>query len=149
MSNPTQVGDDPIVERLFEALRALTRNETRPWAEMFTPDGIMEFPYAPAGYPERLVGREAIAAYMRDYPAHISLRDIIPDRVFRAGDTRIVEFSAEGTAVATGRPFTMRYVAILTVRGDRVEVYRDYWNPLTALTAVGGLDGLNALGATK
>ena len=39
---------------LFGALDALRLGDTNPWAEMFHDDGVMEFPYAPPGFPERL-----------------------------------------------------------------------------------------------
>lgn len=134
--------DDPLITRLFQALNSLVAQDTAPWAALFTPDGIMEFPYAPPGYPARLAGREAIAAYMKDYPNHVTLRQVHCDHVYRAGETRIVEFTAQATAVATGRFFTMRYVAIITPDGDKIKSYRDYWNPLVALTALGRVDAV-------
>uniref|UniRef100_UPI0034DF6C0B nuclear transport factor 2 family protein n=1 Tax=Streptomyces flavofungini TaxID=68200 RepID=UPI0034DF6C0B len=55
-------------------------------------------------------------------------------------DTVIVEMRSEGRSVATGRPFEMSYVAVVTVRQGRITHYRDYWNPLTALEIAGGTD---------
>jgi ketosteroid isomerase-like protein len=138
--DPSIITSDPILRRVFEALHALVAQDTASWAALFTEDGIMEFPYAPPGYPARLEGRTAIEAYMQDYPSHITLRQVHCDHAYRAGETRIVEFSARCTAVVTGRAFTMRYVAVITPEGDKIKTYRDYWNPLAAMTALGHMD---------
>lgn len=138
--------EDPIARRLFEALDALRQGRTEPWSEMFSASGRMEFPYAPPGYPGVVEGKAAIADYIRSYPDRIALREITADNVLRTGDTRIVEFHAAATAVTTGRDFVMHYVAIIEVVNDRIETYRDYWNPLIALEAMGGLETMNRLG---
>lgn len=143
------VNDDPIIHRLFGALNSLTKGHTQPWAEMFSPTGVMEFPYAPPGYPQCLEGKAAIAAYIESYPTHIALHNITLDNLYRSGDTRIVEFRVEATAVASGRPFSMRYVAIIKVEDGLICTYRDYWNPLKALEAMGGLDAITSMGRTQ
>jgi len=50
---------------LFDALEGLERGDVKPWVDMFRDDGVMEFPFAPPGYPSRLDGKAAIAEYMR------------------------------------------------------------------------------------
>lgn len=141
--------DDPIIARLAAALDALVRGDTAAWPAMFAEQGVMTFPFAPPGYPERLEGRTAIAAFMRQYPEHIRLNAVGFDHLFRDGDTRVVEFHAEGLAVGTGRAFTMRYVAVITARDGEIIAYRDYWDGLTAVQAMGGLDGVVALGGAQ
>jgi ketosteroid isomerase-like protein len=42
----------------------------------------------------------------------------------------VTEFTASGVVVATGRPYQLRYIAVLTIRDGRIMHYRDYWNPL-------------------
>jgi len=54
----------------------------------------------------------------------------------------IVEFEASGTVVATGAPYRMRYIAVITVRNNEIQRYRDYWSPLAAAEAMGGLQEL-------
>ncbi|MYW00174.1 nuclear transport factor 2 family protein, partial [Streptomyces sp. SID3343] len=50
------------------SLRLLLDKNIPGWVGLWADDGVMEFPFAPDGRPARLEGREAIAAYMRDYP---------------------------------------------------------------------------------
>ncbi|MGW0537374.1 nuclear transport factor 2 family protein [Streptomyces sp. NPDC003032] len=101
-----------------------------------------EFPFAPPGAPRRLDGKAAVRAYMTAYPDHIDLAAFPHVETHHTGDPDvvIVEMRAEGRSVATGRPFAMSYVAVVTVRQGLIARYRDYWDPLTALVIAGGTD---------
>ena len=138
--------DDPITCRLVAALNALRQGSTTEWADMFSPSGKMIFPYAPPGYPSILEGKDAIADYIRSYPDNITLHTVSVDNVFRAGETRVIEFHVSATAVTTARDFVMKYVSIIEVVNGQIETYRDYWNPLVALEAMGDMETLNRMG---
>lgn len=116
-------------------LRHLLDKDIPAWVDLWAEDGVMEFPFAPPGRPGRLEGRPAIAAYMRHYPDHIDLADI-PDLLIHEtaqAHTIVVEMRGTGRVVATGGPFDMTYIAVVTVRDGLFVSYRDYWNPLTLL----------------
>jgi ketosteroid isomerase-like protein len=133
----------PAAERLlFDALDALKRGDVQPWVDMFQDDGVMEFPYAPAGGHTRLDGKAAIAEYLRPYPERISIKRVIRRAVYHCGDVMVAEFACESTALSTGNAFEMNYVGIVTIQNGKVKHYRDYWNPLVAVQAFGGLDAL-------
>jgi uncharacterized protein len=118
-----------------DGLQLLLDSNIPAWVDLWAEDGLMEFPFAPPGWPPRLDGKDAIAAYMRDYPDHIELQEI-PDLLIHqtaAADTIVVEMRAVGRLVETGKPFDMTYIAVVTVQDGRFTSYRDYWNPLTIL----------------
>ncbi|WP_225821666.1 nuclear transport factor 2 family protein [Streptomyces naphthomycinicus] len=114
------------------SLRLLLDKDIPGWIGLWADDGVMEFPFAPPGRPERLEGRDAVAAYMRDYPDHIDLHDFPDVRVHRTTDpeTIVVEMRGVGRLVRSGDPFDMTYIAVVSVRDGRFTSYRDYWNPL-------------------
>ena len=123
-------------ELLFrDSLRMLLEKNTSAWVDLWAADGIMEFPFAPEGWPQRLEGRDAIAAYIRDYPDHIDLHDIPDLLIHQTSDPRtiVVEMRAVGRLVETDKPFEMKYIAVVTVENGRITSYRDYWNPLAVL----------------
>ncbi|MFF7186403.1 nuclear transport factor 2 family protein [Streptomyces sp. NPDC008222] len=113
-------------------LRLLLDKNIGDWIGLWAEDGVMEFPFAPAGWPRRLAGREAVAAYMRHYPDHIDPHDFPDLRIHETTDpgTIVVEMRGVGRLVQTGAPFDMSYIAVVTVRDGRIAAYRDYWNPL-------------------
>lgn len=117
------------------SLRLLLEKNIAGWVGLWTEDGIMEFPFAPPGWPERLAGKEAIAAYMRHYPDHIDLHDFPELRIHQTTDpgTIVVEMRGIGRLVQTDAAFDMTYIAVVTVQDGRIASYRDYWNPLAVL----------------
>ncbi|TXS46269.1 nuclear transport factor 2 family protein [Streptomyces sp. uw30] len=127
----------PAADLYRYSLRLLLDKDIPGWIGLWAEDGVMEFPFAPPGWPARLEGREAIADYMRPYPDHIDLHDF-PEadlRIHRTSDpqTIVVEMRGIGRQVETDRPFDMRYIAVVTVEEGRFTSYRDYWNPLAVL----------------
>jgi len=105
------------------------------WVGLWADDGVAEFPFAPDGWPRRLEGREAVAAYMRHYPDHIDLHDFPELRIHETTDARtvVVEMRGVGRLVRTDAPFDMTYIVVVTVEDGRFTSYRDYWNPLAVL----------------
>ncbi|MFK0259002.1 nuclear transport factor 2 family protein [Streptomyces sp. NPDC090445] len=147
MSAPTSPAD------LFRhSLRLLLDKDIPAWVALWAEDGLMEFPFAPAGWPARLEGREAIAAYMRPYPSRIDLHDFPALTIHQTTDpeTIVVEMRGVGRLVETGGPFDMTYIAVVTVRDGHITSYRDYWNPLAALTpGTDGTDGTDFAGSSR
>ncbi|TQM46051.1 nuclear transport factor 2 family protein [Pseudonocardia cypriaca] len=132
-----------VVDRAMDLLLA---HDMAGFAGLWAVDGTIEFPFAPAGYPQRLEGRAAVAEYLRDYTDHVDLRAITSRTVHQTvdPDVVVVEFEVDGTAVRTGRPYRMRYISVITVRDGEITGYRDYWSPVAAAEALGGVEDLTA-----
>ncbi|MEV7141889.1 nuclear transport factor 2 family protein [Streptomyces tauricus] len=121
-----------------EHLRLTAAGHTEEWVELFAPDAVLEFPYAPAGVPKQVAGRDALLAHMRGFPETFDVE--FGDLVFH--DTVdpslvIVEFRSKGTALPTGKPYEQTCISV--VRSDdnaRITHYLDYWNPLVAIEAL-------------
>ncbi|SOE15889.1 hypothetical protein SAMN06272775_6775 [Streptomyces sp. 2323.1] len=122
----------PPAELYRHGLQLLLDKNIPAWVDLWAEDGILEFPFAPQGWPGRLEGKDAIAAYMCHYPDHIDLHDFPDVRIHRttAPKTIVVEMRGMGRLVETGAPFDMTYIAVVTVQDGRFTSYRDYWNPL-------------------
>lgn len=114
------------------SLELLLAKDIAAWVGLWAEDGVLEFPFAPEGWPGKLDGRDAIAAYMQAYPEHIDLHEFPDVRIHETADpdTIVVEMRGVGRLVETGAPFDMRYIAVVTVREGQIVSYRDYWNPL-------------------
>ncbi|WP_329355945.1 nuclear transport factor 2 family protein [Streptomyces anulatus] len=114
------------------SLRLLLDKDIPAWVALWAENGVMEFPFAPDGWPRRLEGKEAVAAYMRHYPGHIDLHDFPELRILQTTDpqTVVVEMRGAGRLVQSDAPFDMTYIAVVTVRDGHFTSYRDYWNPL-------------------
>lgn len=107
---------------------------------LFTDDIIFEFPFAPEGLPRRLEGRAALTAHMARLGPLIAFGDLVLEAVYPSGETVVLEFSCAGAGKATGLPYDQHYISVITLRDGRIAHYRDYWNPLTVLSALGGAE---------
>ncbi|WP_016700586.1 nuclear transport factor 2 family protein [Actinoalloteichus spitiensis] len=123
--------DDPV-DILHRGVASLLSGDMAGYVDLYADDAVLELPFAPPGAPDRLDGRAAIQEYLRDYPSRLDVREISDTVTHRTEDpgTIIVEFTAHGVVVPTGRPYQARYVSVLTTRNGRIQHHRDYWNPL-------------------
>lgn len=133
-------------ELVDRVLALLLEKDMAGFAGLWAESGVLEFPFAPPGYPSRLEGRAAIADYMRGYPDIVDMREITEKSVHHSVDPEVViaEFAAAGFVVATGAPYQMRYIAVITLRDNEIQHYRDYWSPQAAAETLGGADHLVA-----
>ncbi|MFF1556194.1 nuclear transport factor 2 family protein [Streptomyces sp. NPDC058279] len=133
-------------EELYRhGLRLLLDKDIPGWVDLWHEGGIMEFPFAPPGWPARLEGKAAVGEYMRHYPDHVDLHDF-PDVTIHqttAVETIVVEMRGIGRLVATDSPFDMTYIAVVTVENGLITAYRDYWNPLAASETGADFTGTN------
>lgn len=136
----TYSNEQKLIEtRVRDALEALTRGDTAPWAEMFADDGVQEFPYAPEGSPKRIEGKAGIAEYLKPYPDMLDLHRIGRIVWRHDGDTAVAQFKVEGTAVPTGKPYSQHYISVVEHRDGLITRYVDYWNPQIVAEALGGM----------
>lgn len=131
-----------------EALRRILAKDMTGFAELWATDGVLEFPFAAAGYPDRLDGRDAVREYLRDYNDSILPERVVSSEIHDvAGADRVIaEFEIAGTIVASGQPYRLRYIAVITAKNGEIAHYRDYWSPLAAAEAIGGADELMTFG---
>jgi ketosteroid isomerase-like protein len=131
-------------QELVSHALSLFAQDMASFAGLWAADGVLEFPFAAPGYPARVEGRAAVTEYMRGYPDILQINEI-KDRVLHQSvdpEVVIAEFAAAGTVVATGAPYRMSYIAVITVRNNEIQRYRDYWSPLAAAEAMGGTQEL-------
>ncbi len=115
---------------LARAGKALAAGDIDGWMEIYSPEAVHEFPFAPEGAPQRLQGRDAIAAYMRQLPGRIRFGTFSDIRVREMGDELIVEATGHHRNVADNTPRAIGYVWFITRHEGHVTHFRDYMNPL-------------------
>jgi ketosteroid isomerase-like protein len=53
------------------------------------------------------------------------------------GSGFVLEYAGHGRVVATGRPYTNRFISVVTIRDRKVTRWRDYLDPLAVFDALG------------
>lgn len=121
-----------------EHLRLTSAGLTDEWVELFAPNAVLEFPFAPVGVPPRVTGRDALVAHMSGFPETFDVEFV--DLVFHETvdpSLAIAEFRSTGTALPTGKPYEQTCVSVVRTDGDGlITHYLDYWNPLVAIEAL-------------
>ncbi|WP_193334893.1 nuclear transport factor 2 family protein [Devosia beringensis] len=148
MKNPTSPDTIPGFAAL---LRTALGDHLDPGAtgfvDMMAEDGVMEFPFATADQPLRLVGRAAVRQHLASLSGLLEI-DSFSDLVVHASQTPgtfILQFACTGRGAATGLPYRQRYISVITLEQGRIATYLDYWNPLVVMAALGASDPIAAL----
>jgi ketosteroid isomerase-like protein len=114
-------------------------------AEFYAPDGVLEWPFAPAGVPRRIEGRERIREVLASLEPAVKAADTrltaIPAvAIHETTDPEvvIVELEAQAEIPSTGETVSLPYIQLFQIRDGQILLFRDYFGPLTAaaLTAV-------------
>jgi ketosteroid isomerase-like protein len=50
----------------------------------------------------------------------------------------VLEYSSEGKVVATGQPYSNRYISVLVIKDRKITAWRDYLDPLRVFAALEG-----------
>lgn len=121
-------------------LELLSSGRIEEWVDLFTEDGILEFPYAPVGtnFPSSINGKKALFDYMKNFPEHFEVE--FENLAFHATQEPtlvIAEFTSKGHAISTGKPYLQRYISVVTTTAEgKIAKYVDFWNPITAFEAL-------------
>ena len=107
--------------------------------DLFADDAIIEFVVTVPGYPRRIEGRDNLADLYRGYGDTMMLDRCSDLAVYRDRESSVVvlEYARHGRVVATGRPYTNRFVSVVTIRDRKVTHWRDYLDPLAVFDALG------------
>jgi ketosteroid isomerase-like protein len=129
------------VDLLIRSLDTFLAKNMRGWVNLCHENVVAEFPFAPKGSPARIEGRAALYDYLKGYPEFIDIHTIPARHIYPTDETNvaIAEWSVSGRVITNGNPYEMSYATFVTVRDGLIVNYREYWNPLTFMSAMGGL----------
>ena len=100
---------------------------------------VFEYIITVPGYPRQVQGRAAVAELYRPYGDALILDRCYDLAVHHdpAQGTVVLEYASAGKVVATGAPYSNRYISVLTLRDREVVHWRDYLDPLAVFDALG------------
>lgn len=127
---------------LKSALGSRVNQEANGFIELMDIDAVMEFPYAPDSSLKKLMGRDELEKHMEMLSKIVEFQRMVLHQTHETQTPEVVilEFSCRGAAVKTGLPYNQDYISVITTRSGKIIHYRDYWNPLIALSAIGEAD---------
>ncbi|WP_408976381.1 nuclear transport factor 2 family protein [Paenibacillus jiagnxiensis] len=127
-------------QKIFhEFAESILTHDVARFAELFDDQAVLEYPFAPAGYPQSLDGKETIREYMEKFPELIRISRFSEPEIHEDANSNVIvfEFTCEATVPATGKPYNQTYISVIHLKNGKIARYKDYWNPLVVLDSVG------------
>jgi uncharacterized protein len=122
-----------------DQLGHLAAGRSAEWGELFTEDAVLEFPYAPKGYPTQVVGREKLREHLEGFSKIFNVEFI--DLVFHETvdpSLVIAQVKSKGVVLESNRRYDQSYICVVTTEAGKMNRYVDFWNPQVLLDALGG-----------
>ena len=108
--------------------------------DMLAQDVIFDFIITVPNYPRHIVGRDNLIELYRGYGSTFFLDRCHDLRVHQSDSTSsvVLEYGSQGKVVATGYPYSNRYISVITLKDRKVSHWRDYLDPLRVVAALEG-----------
>jgi ketosteroid isomerase-like protein len=110
------------------------------WAD----DAVQEMPYVPAGFPSRVVGKEALIKQYAAWPQNAGKARFTDGiRFYATQDPQVVAVEYRGISeiLTTGRTYDQRYFGLFHVEGGKITLFREYFDPNVFARAFGLNEG--------
>jgi uncharacterized protein len=129
---------DPFFRTIEEGLLGLV--DGGHFFNLLADDVVFDFVITVPDYPRHIVGRDNLIELYRGYGSTFFLDRCYDLRVHRSDATSsvVLEYASQGKVVATGYPYSNRYVSVITLKDRKVSHWRDYLDPLRVFAALEG-----------
>ena len=108
--------------------------------ELLADDVVFDFIITVPNYPRHIVGRDNLIELYRGYGSTLFLDRCYDLRVHPSPSTSsvVLEYSSEGRVVATGQPYSNRYISVVVIKDSKITAWRDYLDPQRVFAALEG-----------
>lgn len=127
--------EDQATEFLKVFQSSLVKQDLERWLTLFSEDAVVEFPYAPAGYTQKLIGIEEIRNYIYELFKLVRILSFSSPDLLVSNDKIVAEYTCDAVMTGTDKPYRQRYISILHIKDGKIALFKDYWNPIVLLEA--------------
>lgn len=126
-----------LIKSYLDAVGSLAVDDIAP---LFHVDGRLDIPYAPEGIPRTLEGRAAIDEFYQALPQMVTPMNFSDYRIWALDEEGeyVAEYCSDSSFKATGVAYRNNYVARVTVLGDGIVRFAEYFDPIPLVEALGG-----------
>jgi uncharacterized protein len=134
---------------VIELVRQMVAGEGNiAFADLFAPNGVLRYPFAPPGSPAELRGREAISEFFGANTGRRAMLEMegVELVVRETDDPEVVvsEITHHGWAKAIGEPYRFTALGVVRVRDGQIVQYDDYMDPIAMARLLGRTKDLAA-----
>ena len=127
-----RIANRVVLER---AMAAIGTGDRATLAGLYTEDWVLELPFGDP--PRRLEGAVEIADYLGPQMGRFEFTLSLVEVHFCVDpDLLVAEYTSEGRAAATGKPYRNTYIGLWRFRDGRICGVKEYLNPMVAAEAL-------------
>ncbi|QMS86248.1 nuclear transport factor 2 family protein (plasmid) [Nostoc edaphicum CCNP1411] len=121
-----------IIRVISDFLDLLEAMNIEKWINLWAEEGVHNMPYAPAGFPNRLEGKETIFRHFSTLPKAMKRMAFIDRKIYPTlnPNLAIAEYYGETEIADTGRSYNNHYCGLFELRDGRLISVKEYFNPL-------------------
>lgn len=129
----------PLQDILKAELGDLLAGEATSFLDLFAEHGVLECPFAPDGAMHQLIGKPAIAAYLKQLGAIQGSggMELTGSYVTPARDWHVLEYRGLVENRRDGTSYAEQYLAVVRTEDGRITLFREYWNPVPVVASFG------------
>jgi uncharacterized protein len=111
------------------------------FADLFVEDGVLEYAFAPPGFPSTLDGQVKIRSFFeraREVRKTFEQQGV-SSTIHETADPEVViiEIEHHGVSHLTNAPYQIKALGVIRVRDGHIVHYRDYMNPVAVAQLTG------------
>ncbi|MEM6601561.1 MAG: nuclear transport factor 2 family protein, partial [Verrucomicrobiota bacterium] len=121
-------------------LTALETKNMDLFADLLADDMVLEMPYSPKGYPERVAGKMNIIKHFSNWPEISGAADFTSELTFyrmTSPEMIFAEWKGEVDILATGRKYQQQYAGLFHIVAGKIKLFREYYDPASFAYALG------------
>lgn len=122
-------------------VRKMVAGEGVVFADLFAPDGVLAYPFAPPGHPQELRGSDAIRSFFAgmEQSRQMFAMEGVEGVVRETDDPEVVvtEITHHGRSRATDAPYRFTALGVIRVRDGQIVRYDDYMDPIALARLLG------------
>lgn len=129
---PSNPPDFPVFTAMLkQALGNRIDQDSASFVALLAEDVEIEHPYAPAGQPKKMAGRQSLSTHIENTLSLFTIDDAATRHVYRSDDRGavIVEFSISGRILGTNTPFQQNCISIVETSNGLITRYCEYYSP--------------------
>ncbi|MEL6401413.1 MAG: nuclear transport factor 2 family protein [Cyanobacteria bacterium J06607_6] len=131
-----------------DLLTSLETKDMDAFAAVWAEDAVQDMPFSPAGFPNRVAGRQNLIQHYAAWPEISGNANFTDELVFypMADPTMVfAEWRGVVDILPTGRLYEQQYGGLFQVVNGQIQLFREYYDPIVFSVAF-GLDDSNPAG---
>ena len=139
--NPsTYIQRQKTKQAVIDFLTALENKNMDKFASVWAEDAVQDMPFSPKGFPKRVEGKDDLIKHYAAWPEISGQANFTNELVFYPmQDATMVfaEWRGDIEIISTGREYKQRYGGLFYVVNGKIELFREYYDPIVFKYAFG------------